>query len=454
MPTATPTVTSTPSPTVTPTPIPTATPTPTVTATPTPLVEITRGSSSRSYYQQSAEIHGVSIKAARGVSPETLQMVARVVNLMLDGRADIRDCIAGNGSEFVVLQKGHTYLDIPDFMGLSPVQISLFGAGEDIWGRQLEDLHGWGAKSTWPTTIVSESALLGETNYRPYDVAIHEFAHSIMNLCFNHATMQKLGKSYRATVEAGHGFGIDIILDRKEFFAEFSSVYFDAHTEIPRRALVEKLPSMLEFLEEIYGELSVHENPNTGFVHYTTQSGIPVPWHATSNESREYPSANVYVDPDLMYSIEIPKGWQLAAIEPDSVLWRHLSGRYVTGSFSIEVLRLPFTNYTVASQIFDEYVGTWQQDFESPQMDWDEFTRRSTEKVEIDGTYWVTSDYHGTKSQDTCPVNIRNQIAVITHLDILHRATLYMSLCTDEPGFEEKWDQLRQSFQIAASDLK
>ncbi len=381
-------------------------------------------------------------------------MVARVVNLMLDGRADIRECIEGQNSVFIVLQKGHTYLDIPDFKGLSPGQARLFGVGEDIWGRSLENLLGWGAIPSWPTTIVSESALLGETDYRPYDVAIHEFAHSIMNLCFDHETLLKLGALYRAAVEANPGFGIDIILDRKEFFAEFSSVYFDAHTEIPRRELVEKLPDMLEFLENVYGELNVHETPTNGFVQYTTQLGIPVPWHATSNDTHEFPNANVYVDPDLMFSIEIPKGWQLAAIDPDSILWKHLSGRYVTGSFSIEVLKLPFTNYTVASQIFDEYVGTWQQNFESPQMDWDEFSRRSSEKIEIDGIYWGTSDYHGTKSQDTCPVNIRNQIAVITHVDILHRATLHMSLCTDEPGFEEKWERLRRSFEIAASDLK
>lgn len=373
---------------------------------------------------------------------------------MLDGRTDIRECIAGHGSDLVVLQKGHNYLDIPDFRGLSSVQRRIFGTGEDIWGRSYKDLHGWGAIPSWPTTMVSESSLLGETDYRPYDVAIHEFAHSIMNLCFDYVTLQKLDALYREARDPRLEFGIDIILDRKEFFAEFSSIYFDAHTDIPRWALVEKLPSMLEFLEDVYGELTVHESERASVVRYTTQSGIHVPWHATSNDPHEYPDTNLYVDPDLMYSIEIPKGWELAAVEPDSVLWKHVTGRYVTGSFSVEVLKLPFTNYTVASQIFDEFVDTWRQDFESPQMDWDEFSRRSSEKIEVDGIDWLTSDYYGTKSQDHCPVNIRNQIAVITHLDILHRATLRMSLCTDEPGFEEKWERLRQSFEIAASDLK
>ena len=446
MPTATPTVTSTPSPTVTPTPIPTATPTPTVTATPTPLVEITRGSSSRSYYQQSAEIHGVSIKAARRVSSKTLHIVAQVVNLMLDGRADIKECIARHDSVFAVLQKGHNYWDLPGFRYI--------WFPEDIWGRSYDELHGWGAIPTRPTTMVSESALLGETNYRPYDVAIHEFAHSIMNLCFDHATMQKLDALYRGAVKARLGFGIDIMLDRSEFFAEFSSIYFDAHTDVPRQALVEKLPDLLEFLEKIYGEVTVHDSARPGFVRYTTQSGIPVPWEAASTASYEDPTRGVFEDPDLRYSIEIPEEWELAAQEADSVLWKRVVGGVVTGSFSVDIWKLPTYEFARGSDILAEFEDTWQNDYESRHADWDEFERLLSQRIKFNGIDWVTSRYNGVASPDHCPVAIRSQIGVITHLDNYHRVDMRMSLCKGETLFETEWFRLMQSFEAAASDLK
>ena len=402
--------------------------------------------SSDSYYGQFAEIHGVSIKATRHVAPETLQMVARVVNLMLDGRADIRECIEGQDSSYAVLQKGHKFWNLPGFNRLL--------SAEDIWGRAYDNLLGWGAEPNRPITVVSESTLLGETDYRPYDVAIHEFANSIMNLCFDHATMRKLDSLYRAAVDAKLGFGIYIMADRSKFFAEFSSVYFDAHTDLPRRALVEKLPDLLGFLEEIYGEITVHDSARHGFVRYTTRSGITVPWEVAHTNLFKNTKTRVYEDPESRFSIEIPRMWKLAAVESESVLWKHVAGTYITGSFSVEFSRLPVYEFGLASQILDEFVESWQLGFEAEHSDWNEFSRRLSVKQKVRGIDWVTSDYYGAKSQDHCPVNIRTQIAVITHRDVHHRAVLRMVLCTDEPEFEDKWYQLSNNFMVVANVLK
>ena len=406
-------------------------------------MEIRRIGSSGSYYRQSAEIKGVSIKAASGVAPEAIQTVARVVNVMLDGREDLRQCIEGSAPSFVVRKRGHGNLGIPEFRTLRV---------RDIWGRAYEELHGWGGTPYKPT-MVSENSLLGETAYRPEDVAVHEFAHTIMNLCFDHSTRQELDALYASAVSARLGFGIDIMLDRSEFFAEFSSIYFDAHTDFPRRALIEKLPDMHQFLEGVYGELTAHDSDRLGHVRYTTQSGIPVPWTASSSTSYEDPTTRVYEDPDVRYSIEIPKGWELTAQESDSVHWAHLAGRSITGRFNLAFWELR-NEFALTRSVITEFGDTWNRDYELRHADWEEFVQLSSRVTEVEGIIWVISDYYGFESADTCPVNIRSQIGVITHRDIQYGTVLLMSLCESETDFEVQWNQLSHGFAVAAHDLK
>ena len=375
-------------------------------------------------------------------------MVAHTVNFMLDGRADIRECIAGWGSSFTVRQKEHKNSDLPEFEGKG---LRIF---EDDWGRAYDTLLGWGATPYQLMTVISEESLLGETEYRPYDVAIHEFAHTIVKLCFDHITMRELNALYQAAVDTQLGLGVDMMVDRYEFFAEFSSVYFDAHTSVPRRMLIEELPTLFEFLEDIYGEIITHDADAADFVAYTTQSGIPIPWTALRTRSYEGSKVRIFEDPSFRYSVEIPQGWQLAVQEQDSVAWSFVSNRTIAGRFGISVPEMDPHNFRLPGHAFEEFADGWQLEFEELYVGWDEFVRLSSEKSKMDGVYWLTLDYYGIESPNRCPSNVRIRFGIITHHNFEYLATLYMVLCESETDFEAEWSRLTSSFEVAASDLK
>lgn len=409
-------------------------------------MEVIRVSSPDSYYRQFAQIRGVTIKAAAGVAPETLQMVARVVNLMLDGRADIRECIEGQGSSFVVRQKGHENWGLPGFEDLR--------GREDVWGRIYNELHGWGGTPYQPTAVISEESLLGETKYRPYDVAIHEFAHTIMNLCFDHNTMRKLDALYESTVDDGRGFGIDMLVDRNEFFAEFSSIYFDAHTVVPRRALIERLPVLFEFLEKVYGELTIHELEFTGNRTYKTQSGISIPWESLNTSIDENRTRTVYLDPSLKYSVEVPNEWELTTQESESVVWSRIAGTSIAGRLNITILEFPPQEFLLSTSLLAGFGEIWQRDYQMQHADWEIFSKTSSGQIQFNGIDWLMSEYFGVESAESCPVKVRSLVGVLTHRDFHFGVTLRMALCESEIDFESQWLQISRSFAVAAQDLK
>ncbi len=218
--------TSTLTPTPTPTPVPTSTntpsPTPTLTPTPTPLVEVTRTPSESAYYTQFASIRGVTIKAGDKVDPAAIQEGAKIVAIMIDGRRDIADCIEDDwDSAFAIFPKAYPVTDLPEF--------SYLKGKKDMWEQSYDDplqIDGLGPTRSNPVTAVSEWSLIQDPSYpyRRYEVAVHEFAHHLMNLCFTRQDHESMEELRYSSMELGYGEGLMVNTD--EFFAGLSEVYF------------------------------------------------------------------------------------------------------------------------------------------------------------------------------------------------------------------------------------
>ena len=131
-----------------------------------------------------------------------------------------------------------------------------------------------------------------------------------------------------------------------------------------------------------------------------------------------------------------------------------MEGTSITGSVSVEIWKLPPYEFARGSDVLAEFEDTWQSEYESLHVDWDEFTRLSSERIKFNGIEWATSRYNGVTSPNHCPVDVRSQIGVITHLDTFHRVDLRMSLCEGEVAFATEWYRFVRSFEAAASDLK
>ena len=259
-PTSTPTLTPTPVPTLTPTPTPTLTPTPaptftpvppptlTPTPTPTPIVEDPEDE----YYTQFLTFKGVTIKGNDAIDPMAFQSAADMIGPMLSGRQDIAECADEVDMELAIIPKDERITTLPEFRFLE---------GRTTHdGRSYESVRGGGAVRGRPITVTSEESLLGlkENGYRYIAlVTIHEFAHSIQNLCFTAEDHSEWEAFYDSALQDNLYPGAYLMTNSMEFFAVFSTAYFEVTAELgpnTSRNLVEtKYPEIFEFLDEIYG---------------------------------------------------------------------------------------------------------------------------------------------------------------------------------------------------------
>ena len=85
------------------------------------------------YYHQFISRPGVIIKAAGKVDPEALKKAAEIVDVMLDGRPDIPDCLGRIGSALAIVADGDPLTALPEFSHLRDL------GGET--GRYLNSRH-------------------------------------------------------------------------------------------------------------------------------------------------------------------------------------------------------------------------------------------------------------------------------------------------------------------------
>ena len=210
------------------------------------------------YYQQFIFTNGVTVKATDGVDPAALHAGADIVVTMLSGRQDLARCMAQRGAALAIIPRDQPVTALPEYAHLRGTY--------DFTGRSRDtfDLRGLGAADPLhPVSSAGEEQLLGQFGpqhpYYPYRgwVAVHEFAHGIQNICFTAADDIRWREFYVAALNANLYPGTHMMADVKEFFAAFSTGYFEVTYELgpdsTRDSLKTRFPSVFEFLDAIYG---------------------------------------------------------------------------------------------------------------------------------------------------------------------------------------------------------
>ena len=212
-----------------------------------------------SYYTQFIDVAGVVIKASDDVMPEALYRAAETVDAMMQGRLDIVECLADKNAAVAIAGETEWVTDLPEFRWLS--------GREDFTGRPYDGfaIRGLGAVAGQPVSATAEENLLRKSEaYEFIDVTIHEFAHAIENLCLTNPDRRRLNALYETVLGTGRIDGTHASADVDEFFAVFSTVYFNATRELywlveDQDELADVYPDVYSFLWEVYGTVSTDD---------------------------------------------------------------------------------------------------------------------------------------------------------------------------------------------------
>ena len=92
---------------------------------------------------------------------------------------------------------------------------------------------------------------------------MHELAHGIQNLCFTAEDHEEWNGFYGEAVRADLYPGTHMMYDANEFFAVFSTAYFEVTDELghgsDRDTLKKQFPEVFLALDEIYGGATLPE---------------------------------------------------------------------------------------------------------------------------------------------------------------------------------------------------
>ena len=209
-----------------------------------------------SYYTQFINVNGIVVKASDDVVPEAMYRAAATVDAMMQGRRDLGECMRVSDAALAIIPEKEWVTTLPEFQWLS---------GEEVAdGRPYDGfiIRGLGAVQGQPVSATSEENLLRRPQIHDplhfLDITIHEFAHAIENLCFNPRDRQRLTALYQSVVDSGVIRGSYAATNEDEFFAIFTTVYFNATNELSPVAkdqdhLEEDFPDLYDFLWELYG---------------------------------------------------------------------------------------------------------------------------------------------------------------------------------------------------------
>ena len=165
------------------------------------------------------------------------------------------------------------------------------------------------------------------------NVTVHEYAHSIQNLCFSPEDHSRWNTFYEAARQADAYPGAYAMLDTYEFFAVLSTIYLGATHELGDRADVRSdlsadFPGLWSFLEDIYGVVTAIPDTDPRYARYRTEDGDLFPWRIHLGWT--------YEDDRLGYSINVPAGWRELPDEGESgarsdfaIFFSHPGGGYL-----------------------------------------------------------------------------------------------------------------------------
>ena len=314
---------------------------------------------------------------------------------MTDGGQEVTECLKNLDSALAIFPRNSAVTELPEF--------SYLKGKVDMWGQAYDDnqqIDGLGPTRRNPVTAVYEPSLT-DPQYPgvQYRVAVHEFGHHVMNLCFtgeDHAVWAELhekgverNRSVSGTESPPFSQGLMVNID--EFFAGLSQAYFHMHS-LPTRHLAEFFPDQFEFLKQFYGPLTPLQTEDSRFIRYVSGSGFSTPWTV--------PVGGTYEHPTLGYSIELLPEW---TIERElSYETRINIGYAMEVSIGYQALAEGADPDVEINRLAQSRVREWDQWTGG----WDQSEVKSFEQVPTDGPATYRIRYYGHESPHYCEINV------------------------------------------------
>ena len=362
------------------------------------------------YYKQFISRPGVLIKAPGKVDPEAMKKAAEILDVMLDGRPDIPDCLGSIGSALAIVADGDPLTALPEHA---------HRRGGDPYTNSLH-APGAGGVPNSPVSATPEQMLRGFAAYPPFR-DVHEPGHHLQ-LCFTQSDNQKWEALYQEAVARVGTIEdpIDRLVDQNhmEFWAGFASFYFHRHYA-PRRYVEYLYPEAFAFVESFYGKLTPTESEYPLYSQYVTASGHELPWLV--------PGDVTYKNDTFGYGIYLLPGWVLKKEGTNEQLL--VSRNWPWPEIRIEYTRLP--GGANPEDALETLAESRRLNWEQETRDWHSSEVRSFERRSLDGsdTYWI--HFHGQEWSGGCETDVIERVLVATHDGDNYGVVLEGSACGD-----------------------
>ena len=213
---------------------------------------------------------GLDIFANQETSSESLVRAAELIDNMLTNRPDIRDAMAENRYQTVIVGRSERTYDLAPYQDLEGVYPEAYERGGGP--------RGLGGSTHYPTLFPEEGLLcLTNDGYRDYSVSVHEFAHTIDDTLTTAPEFADSQPPFRVRLAAAYEQAQTSLLWEQtyaislaiEFWAEIVTVWMGVYgpdyasrsalapdpTLISRDGLEEHAPYAAELIEDTLGEV-------------------------------------------------------------------------------------------------------------------------------------------------------------------------------------------------------
>ena len=247
------------------------------------------------YYTKYLPVMGVMIKSHESVDSAALEAAGEIVGSMLsEARPDIARCLPLQGADLAIIPRDKPATDLPEFAHLVGTT--------DFTGRRRDsfEIRGLGGGKGQPVSSAGEEQPLGNWGpqhpWYPYRglMAGHEYAHAVQNLCFTQEDHKQWNQFYEQALEASLNPGSHMMADVHEFFAVFSTAYFEVTDELQRDPNLEELrirfPKIVQAMDGIYGGSTLPEIYRVLQPHPSSQG----PESTVSTAAKEVPMVRLH----------------------------------------------------------------------------------------------------------------------------------------------------------------